>query len=193
MREGTGQKVCSRAPAPGGRGRDLVTTVRGFTLIEVLIAIAIVVAIGALVLVNFLPAKEQADISLQRVQFDQLDAAMKSFKLDLKRWPTEDEGLAVLVRKDVMADESEAGGWRGPYLDGGLPKDQWKHDIIYHIPSEALGEGYYDLISMGPDGQEGTSDDITNHDRLKNAEGEIEGTPGGGGRADDAVPPPVRG
>jgi general secretion pathway protein G len=157
----------------------------------VLIAIAIVVAIGALVLVNFLPTKDRADVDLQKIQLDSIDVALKQFKLDMKRWPTEEEGLAVLVSKEGLADENDAASWRGAYLEAGVPKDQWKHDIVYRNPSEALGEGYYDLISMGPDGQEGTADDITNHDRLKNADGEIEGA--AGGSADETAPPPIKG
>lgn len=170
--------------------------IRGFTLIEVLIVIAILLAIGGLVVVNLLPTKDQADVDLQKVQFDQLDAALKRFKLDMKRWPNEDEGLMVLVSKNAISDEAEAVNWRSAYLEGGLPKDQWKRDIVYRIPSEVMGEGYYDLVSWGPDGQEGTGDDITNHDRMKNAQGEFE-TPdpgnGAGGAADGAAPPPATG
>jgi general secretion pathway protein G len=157
----------------------------------VLIVIAILLAIGGLVVVNLLPAKDQADVDLQRIQFDQIDAAIKKFKLDMKRWPSEDEGLLVLVSKSAIQDENEASNWRSPYLDGGLPKDQWKRDIVYRIPSEVMGEGYYDLVSWGPDGQEGTNDDITNHDRLKNAQGEFSDPMGGG--ADVSAPPPATG
>ena len=67
-------------------------TRRGLTLIEVLIVIAILLAIGGLVVVNLLPAKDQADMDLTRVQIDTFEQAMKRFKLDMKRWPTEEEG-----------------------------------------------------------------------------------------------------
>ena len=161
---------------------------RGFTLIEVLIVIAILLAIGGLVVVNLLPAKEGADVNTQKIQFDQIDGAMKMFKLDLKRWPTEEEGLGALMRKDALQEESDQAQWHGPYLEADASKDKWNHPIVYKIPSEALGEGYYDLVSFGPDGQEGTADDITNHDRLKNAEGEI--TSPSGNAADTFAPPP---
>lgn len=187
MRNRIGRRRCKRALGEGHvRGR-----VRGFTLIEVLIVIAILLAIGGLVVVNLLPTKDQADVDLQKVQFDQIDAALKKFKLDMKRWPTEDEGLVVLVSKSTIEDENDAAGWRGPYLESSASKDNWNHAVIYRIPSEAMGEGYYDLISWGPDGQEGTGDDITNHDRLKNAQGEIEGPDGAA--ADTSAPPPVTG
>lgn len=146
---------------------------RGLTLIEVLIVIAILLAIGGLVVVNLLPAKDQADIDLQKAQFDMVKTAMDKFKLDMKRYPSEDEGLAALNAKDAIADEAEQANWRGPYVETPIVKDNWNHDIVYRFPGELRGEQYYDLISFGPDGEEGTADDITNHDRIKGADGEI--------------------
>lgn len=153
------------------KGRQFVSR-RGFTLIEVLIVIAILLALGGLVVVNLIPQKEKADINLQKIQIGDLDKAMKMFKLDMKRWPTQEEGLAALWNKSAIQDESEATAWHGPYLETPITKDNWKHDLIYRNPSER-GEGLYDLVSIGPDGEEGTLDDITNYDNLKNAEGEI--------------------
>lgn len=144
----------------------------GFTLIEVLIVIAILLAIGGIVVVNLLPAKDKADIDLQKVQFDQIDGAMKRFKLDMNRYPTEEEGLAALNRKDSIPEDQQA-NWRGPYMESDVLKDKWNHALVYHFPGELRGEQFYDLISFGPDGQEGTADDITNHDRHKGADGEI--------------------
>lgn len=154
--------------------RNRRTYVRpGFTLIEVLIVIAILLAIGGLVVVNLLPAKDKADIDLQRVQFDQIGGAMDQFKLDMKRYPSEEEGLAALWSKGAITNEDDAANWRGPYLKEAVSKDKWNHDLIYHYPGTLRGEQYYDLISVGPDGQEGTADDITNHDRFKGADGEF--------------------
>src|SRR4030095_15508403 len=89
---------------------------RGFTLIEILIVIALILALGGLVLINLLPAKGHADIDLQRAQFDQIDGAMDQFKLNMNRYPSEDEGLAVLTSKESIADEADKANWRGPYL-----------------------------------------------------------------------------
>ena len=148
---------------------------RAFTLIELLIVIAILLAIGGLVVVNLIPRGEQAKVDLQRVQFDQLDNAMKQFRLDMNRYPTEDEGLEVLWRPDNLEDEADQQRWRGPYLEMKTPQlqDIWGGEITYRNPSEELGEGFYDIVSFGPDGEEGSADDITNHDRLRNEEGEI--------------------
>ncbi|MHC4415612.1 MAG: type II secretion system major pseudopilin GspG [Planctomycetota bacterium] len=146
---------------------------RAFTLIELLIVIAILLAIGGLVVVNLIPRGEQAKADLQRVQFDLIGSALDQFRLDLNRWPTEEEGLEVLWRRDALEDEADYERWRGRYLESAVTEDKWGNELIYRDPSEELGEGYYDLVSVGPDGEEGTEDDITNHDRLRDEEGEI--------------------
>ena len=146
---------------------------RGFTLIELLIVIAILLAIGGLVVVNLIPRGEQAKADLQLVQFDKVDEALQHFRLDLNRWPTDEEGLAVLWDRDAMEDEEDFDRWRGPYMEDILLKDQWGNELVYRYPGEIRGESFYDLISVGPDKEEDTDDDITNHDRLRDAEGEI--------------------
>ncbi len=157
---------------------------RAFTLIELLIVIAIVLAMGGLVVINLMPKKDQADIDLTRVQIDTLVTAMKLFRLDMKRWPTEDEGLAALWSEDAVEDEDDLESWRGPYTEIPIPEDYWKTEWIYRAPSEI--EGFdYDIVSWGPDKEEGGDDDITNLDRMLDSEGELrEGfedfTPAGG-------------
>ncbi len=146
---------------------------RAFTLIELLIVIAILLAIGGLVVVNLIPRGEQAKVDLQLVQFYQIDDAMKNFRLDMNRWPTEEEGLEVLWRRDSLEDEEEYERWRGPYLEQPILEDYWGGELEYRNPSEELGDAYYDLVSFGPDGEEGSDDDITNHDSMRDEEGEI--------------------
>ena len=145
----------------------------GFTLIELLIVIAILLAIGGLVVVNIIPRGEQAKTDLQRIQLDQIGSAFQQFRLDLDRWPSEEEGVAVLWNREQMDDENEYERWRGPYLTDPVTEDRWGNELVYHFPGEIRGESYYDLISVGPDGEEGSEDDITNHDRLRDADGEI--------------------
>jgi len=164
---------------------------RGFTLLELLIVIMILLALGGLVLVNLMGVAEQSDIDLQKVQFDQVNEAMKRFKLDMKRYPTEEEGLQALWNSEALQAEEDLNQWRGPYMENPITEDQWGNELIYRNPSQIReGEGYYDLVSVGPDGEEGTDDDITNHDRYLNEEGEM------GGEFDDfspAGPPPGAG
>jgi general secretion pathway protein G len=157
---------------------------RGLTLIEVLIVIAILLAIGGIVVVNLIPRKEQADIDTQKLQLQQIDAALKNFKLDMKRWPSEEEGLAALNSKDSITNEDELASWRGPYLESAVVKDTWGSELVYHYPGEINTAGY-DLVSFGPDKQEGTEDDITNATSQGNA--------GSGADSGDGFAPPPAG
>ncbi len=146
---------------------------RAFTLIELLIVIAILLAIGGLVVVNLIPKKGEADINLTRVQIDQFESAIKFFKLAMNRYPNEDEGLRALWSYDAIEDEQEQQRWTGPYLETPTPRDIWGTEWEYHEPSEELESLPYDIISWGPDKEEDTEDDITNHDRLRDEEGEL--------------------
>ena len=154
--------------------KNTVRTIRsGFTLIELLIVIGILLAIGGLVVMNVIPRGEQARTDLQRVQFDLIAGAFDQFRLDLDRWPSEDEGIVVLWDREQIENDNEYERWRGPYLDVPITEDRWGNELVYHFPGEIRGESYYDLISLGPDGEEGSEDDITNHDRLRDPDGEI--------------------
>ena len=156
------------------RNREFTGARGAFTLIEVLIVIAILLAIGGLVVVNLLPTKDKADVDLQIVQFDSISRALDQFKLDMKRYPSSEEGLSALWNKSVLENEDDAAGWRGPYLQDPVTKDKWNKPLVYRFPGEIRGEQFFDLVSSGPDGQEGTEDDITNHDRHKGEDGEFE-------------------
>ncbi len=159
---------------PNNIDKNTVRRIRsGFTLIELLIVIAILLAIGGLVVVNLIPLGEQAKSDLQRVQLDQIGDAFLQFRLNLDRWPSEEEGIEVLWNRERMDDENEYERWRGPYLEVPVTEDRWGNELVYHFPGEIRGESYYDRISVGPDGEEGSADDITNHDRLRGADGEI--------------------
>lgn len=146
---------------------------RGFTLIELLIVIAILLAMGGLVVVNVIQSGEKAKADLQLSQFDQIHGAMKMFKFHLSRWPTEEEGLAALWDSEVLDEEEDIKLWAGPYLEDKVAKDQWGNDLIYKYPGQIRGEAFYDLISIGPDREEATGDDINNHARVLDEEGEV--------------------
>ncbi len=146
---------------------------RAFTLIELLIVITILLALGGLVLVNVLDIAARSKIDLQQAQFDQIEAAIEQFRFNLDRWPTEDETIAALWNRELLEEEEDSQRWQGPYLKSPVTEDRWGNELIYRNPSEELGDAYYDLVSIGPDHEEGTEDDITNPDRLRDEEGEL--------------------
>lgn len=137
---------------------------RAFTLLEVMIVIVIILAILGLVTVNLMGTKSSADTKLVQVQLGALKSALDAFNLEYNRYPTEDEGLAVLWSKDGLADEDQ-GKWR-MFTKEALPRDPWKTPWGYQLVTadEAAEDGGtgagYKIWSNGPDTEEGTADDI---------------------------------
>jgi general secretion pathway protein G len=99
---------------------------------------------------------DRARVTAARTQIAQLRVALDTFELDVGRFPTTAEGLSALVEKPA----SDAEGWQGPYIRG-MPNDPWGRAYGYRQPGQG-GPRHLDLYSAGPDGQEGTDDDITN-------------------------------
>ncbi|MDZ4828804.1 MAG: type II secretion system major pseudopilin GspG [Phycisphaerae bacterium] len=153
--------------------RPAVRRRRGFTILELLIVIGILIAIMGIVLYNVMGASEKADKKITVAQIKGFEGALDMFKADLKRWPSEEEGLAVLWNKDALANDDDKAKWGGPYMKEPKPKDGWGHPWVFRIPSQTSGLAF-DIVSSGPDGLEGTEDDISNSDNRKNADGEVD-------------------
>jgi type II secretion system protein G len=83
---------------------------------------------------------------------------LEFYRQDVGRYPREHEGLSVLLQRP--ANEEEARRWKGPYLESEASlKDPWGREFRYEFPSPA-DPNTYELWSVGPDGMNGTSDDI---------------------------------
>lgn len=144
---------------------------RAFTILELLIVIGILLAIGALVVINVMGSQEKADKKLTVVQLQAFQRALDAFKVDLKRYPTSEEGLQVLWNADSL-EEADRSRWGGPYLSDPKRVDTWGSEWIYKNPSEIEGVEY-DIVSIGPDKQEGSEDDISlAQERSRNAGGD---------------------
>lgn len=150
------------------RNRVLANVRRGFSLIEVMIVILIVLAIGGLVAYNVMGAKEKADARLGKIQLQEIQKALKQFKVVHSRYPTDDEGIQVLWNKEAMTDEDAVKNWE-KLLDKPMPKDSWGNEWGYRAASEHGDESMYDLWSYGPDRVEGTEDDITSWEGMEDA------------------------
>lgn len=130
--------------------------VGAFTLIELLLVLVILTTLAALVVPRFTKRSEQAKITAARADIANIEVALDSFEVDCGRYPATEEGIKALLDQPLSAD-----GWQGPYLKRGTPKDPWGAPYIYRYPGQHNPNGY-DLFSCGPDGQEGTADDIDN-------------------------------
>ncbi|MBL8873986.1 MAG: type II secretion system major pseudopilin GspG, partial [Planctomycetaceae bacterium] len=95
---------------------------QGLTLLELMIVLIILVGLIALVGPRLLGSQKKADIRTAQVQVGNLVSALKMYAVDMKTYPTTEEGLQLLVK--APEDEQLARNWSGPYIEGSkLPID----------------------------------------------------------------------
>ena len=111
---------------------------RAFSLIELLIAIAILVAIGLLVTQSLSGTKAEADLDLTKADLNTFGRSLERFEIHMNRMPSEEEGIAALWSSTVLEDEDEASKWRGPYVNKPIPEDRWGTAWRYVAPSELV-------------------------------------------------------
>ena len=119
----------------------------GFTLIEVLLVVAILGILAGVVVVNFSGKGKGARIKATRTSIAAIATAIDMYEVDTGRFPSSLDGL---VKSDGSAN------WSGPYLRGNVPMDSWGTPFSYS--TEANG---YKIVSGGPDASVGGADDIT--------------------------------
>lgn len=151
-----------------------------FTLIEVMIVLAIVLALSTLVGIAVFARRDQAKVNFAEIDLNNIQSAMEQFRFDFERYPTDEEGIAVLWNSELLDAESDTEKYT-EYLQKPMPNDRWGNEWGYRAESETR-EGKYDLWSNGPDGEEGTEDDITSWAAFEdddNAFGSPAGMPAG--------------
>jgi general secretion pathway protein G len=159
MRSKAGVSVQHHSEALRG-SRSPSRRAAGFTILELMIVLAILIAIMGIVLVNVMGQKGKADVRIAQAQIKAFEGMLNSFKVDLNRWPTDEEGIPALWSKDALMEDSDKEKWGGPYTTEPKPNDEWGSPWIYRAPSEPTGKPF--IASAGPDKEEGTEDDITN-------------------------------
>ena len=126
----------------------------GFTLVELLVVLVILSLIMGLVGPRVLNYLSDARARSAKLQIDSLGAALDLFYLDAGRYPTQSEGLSVLIKRPPSIDD-----WNGPYLkQSDLPLDPWGNSYFYKVPGQGAP---FQIVSYGSDGREGGSDDAS--------------------------------
>jgi len=131
----THQSVSSRRPA-------------GFTLIELMVVIAILAVLASLIVPKVVNRPDEARAVAARQDISTLMQALNMYRLDNRRYPTTEQGLRALVEKPASAPVP--GNWK-PYLER-LPNDPWG------TPYQYLNPGLHseiDVMSFGADGRPG--------------------------------------
>ncbi|GGY41547.1 type II secretion system protein GspG [Bacterioplanes sanyensis] len=134
--------------------RSQLRKAQGFTLIEVMVVLAIIGGILALVATNVLGSADEARIKTTKSQMKLVENALDMYKLDNYVYPTSEQGLEALISKPSSSPEPK--NYRdGGYLKGNkLPTDAWGNEFLYFAD-----KGEYEIVSMGADGQEGGEGD----------------------------------
>ncbi|HEV2318999.1 MAG TPA: type II secretion system major pseudopilin GspG [Verrucomicrobiae bacterium] len=124
-----------------------------FTLVEMLLVVTIIGILAGLVIPRIIHRSEDARKIRVKADIDGgIKATIGAFEVD--------NGCFPKSLQDLLQQPSYAKSWKGPYLDK-LPIDPWNNPYVYYYPGKHKPDSY-DLLSVGPDGKEGTDDDIGN-------------------------------
>jgi len=149
MSRTTPRHTTARLPSPSS----------GFTLLELLVVVAIIALLAAYVGPKFFSQVGRSEQSVARSQVEAFSRALGAYRLDVGNFPSTEEGLEALVKRPASAAK-----WNGPYLEKDVPVDPWGRPYRYQSPGADGAD--FDIVSLGKDGQPGgTGDaaDITNH------------------------------
>jgi general secretion pathway protein G len=121
-------------------------TAAGFTLIEILVVMAIIGMLAVMVAPNIFNQQAGAQRDAALSQISALEAALDTYRLDVGQYPDSLEGL--------VENYSGRAAWNGPYLRREVPLDPWGNEYVY----DSDGRGFT-LVSYGPDGERGGEGD----------------------------------
>ncbi len=123
----------------------------GFTLVEMLVVMVIIGLLAGLIGPRLFSRVDDSKVRTAEVQVRIMKGALETMRLDIGRFPTEEEGVRMLF--DPPADERLRSLWRGPYLDEQIPQDPW--GIPYKYTTPGRDGRPFALYSLGADGQPG--------------------------------------
>jgi general secretion pathway protein G len=130
-----------------GRERAVAACQAGFTLIEMLVVLAIIGLLVGLVAPRVFNQLAEAKVRTAHIQIESLKNSLDLFSFDAGRYPTTSEGLAALT-----ARPSDVANWHGPYIQA-VPRDPWNNPYAYRSPGDDGRQ--YEIVSFGPGGKDG--------------------------------------
>lgn len=120
----------------------------GFTLLELLVVIVIIGLLAAYVGPKYFAQLGKSEVTIAKAQIEAFEKSLDTYRLDVGRYPSTEEGLAALL----VAPPAAAAKWNGPYLKKNIPPDPWGHPYAYRAPGP---KGDFEIVSTGKDGQPG--------------------------------------
>jgi general secretion pathway protein G len=122
----------------------------GFTLLELLVVIVIIGMLASYVGPKYFAQLGKSEATSARSQIEAITKALDTYRLDVGQYPSNEEGLGVLMTRPAQGGE----GWNGPYLKKAVPNDPWGRPYTYKFPGDS---GDVQVMSLGKDGQLGGS------------------------------------
>lgn len=123
----------------------------GFTLLELLVVMVIIGLLAGYVAPRYFSQVGKSEVKAAQAQIVAFGKALDTYRLDIGRYPSTEQGLAALVGKPQNEPK-----WQGPYLQKAVPLDPWGRAYLYKSPGD---HGEFDLLSLGKDGQPGGRDE----------------------------------
>ncbi|MDO8439515.1 MAG: type II secretion system major pseudopilin GspG, partial [Telluria sp.] len=113
-----------------------------------LVVIVIIGLLAAYVGPNYFAQLGKSEVTVAKAQMEAFEKSLDTFRLDVGRYPTTEEGMAALM----AAPPTAAAKWNGPYLKKSVPADPWGNAYQYRSPGARTE---YEIVSTGKDGQPG--------------------------------------
>lgn len=141
-------------------------TTRGFTLVEVLLVIAILGVLAGAFAYTMSGSLDKSKVDTAGILVEQIASKLAVYKIHVGHFPSEDEGgLKALVTQPTFDDESMKGKWAGPYINSKQLKDPWGTELGYELVDDEQGESTRQVAkvwSHGPNKEDdsGEGDDI---------------------------------
>ncbi len=145
-----------RTQRPGSPNTEHRAPSTGFTLLEMLVVIAVIATLAAVVAPMVFRNVGDAKSSAAKSQVEIFALALDQYRLDNDHYPASDQGLAALRTMPTSGELPR--NWRGPYLRKTVPNDPWGRPYTYVSPGRENPQTY-DLYSLGRDGKPGGADE----------------------------------
>lgn len=130
----------------------------GFSLMELLVVLLIIGLLAGLVAPRFMGHTEKARKQVALTQVKTLKSSLETLYLDIGRFPTTDEGLALLRSAPTTSNTGQ--DWKGPYIEEQIPTDPWGNAYQYEFIGNAQGlDRPFYLYSLGADAKKGGDGD----------------------------------
>ncbi len=151
------EPAIGRSPATPAAASRRERATGGWSLIELMVVLVIIGLLAGFVGPRLLSYLERGQAQAAEAQVQMLRGALLTYRLDIGRFPSTEQGLNALM----VAPADVAAYWKGPYLGDAVPLDPWRNPYQYEYPADTLqGFALYSLGADGIKGGEGENADI---------------------------------